>query len=191
VRGAVPASFCLATFLATSLAACPGGDDGALDAGHETGANPNLDADLPPPPGYFKVQERGCANCHQETDTDAGTLTGQLEARPGSTAYGANLSPDSDTGLGHWTDFDVIRAIRQGLDREGRMLCPPMPQFSTMSDMEANAIVTYLRSLPAVHRVIPASKCGPDGGLDAGIPVAPDASTDASADAPADAVLDR
>jgi hypothetical protein len=98
-------------------------------------------------------------------------------------AYGANLTPDMATGIGSWTDDEIIRAIRTGKDDGDEQLCPTMPLYPDMADPEAKDVVAYLRSLPAVSRDIPGSQCDgkteDDGGADAG----DDASHDASSDA--------
>lgn len=75
----------------------------------------------------------------------------------------ANLTPDPDTGLGRWTDGEILRAMREGVDREGKALFPIMPygHLRHMSDEDAKAVVAYLRSLPAVRNEIPAKKLNP------------------------------
>src|SRR5437762_12543832 len=112
--------------------------------------------------------ERGCAQCHAGPD---GTLSGQAAPQPGTTAYPSNLTPDRATGLGAWADVTIVRAIRFGVDDAQRPLCPPMPWYDGSSparpylgDVEADALVAYLRSLPAVARPdIAASRCGEGG----------------------------
>ena len=69
-----------------------------------------------------------------------------------------NITPDPETGLGHWTDGEVLRAMREGVDRKGVALFPMMPyeDFREMSDEDARAIVAYLRTLkPIRHAVAP------------------------------------
>jgi hypothetical protein len=61
--------------------------------------------------------------------------------------------------------------MRLGIDRNAVPLCIVMPRFDKMDDDEAYAIAEYLRSLPAVRRAIPPSRCPPlkprpDGGAD-------------------------
>ncbi len=114
------------------------------------------------------VDQRGCAMCHQSPDATDGTLSGQTSARPGTSAYAGNLTPDRATGLGAWADIAIVRAMRYGVDNQQAPLCPPMPHYDGsdparpfMTDVEAAAIVTYLRSLPAVSRSVPASMCPP------------------------------
>ena len=54
------------------------------------------------------------------------------------------------TGIGNWTDGEVIRAIREGVSRDGQALFPLMPYagFRHMSDEDVYALVAYLRTLP-------------------------------------------
>lgn len=124
------------------------------------------------------AQNRLCASCHEESG-GAGTLAGSNTPVHGTTnAFGPNLTPDPDTGLGGWTDEQIINAMRLGVDDEGVALCV-MPRFGTMSDQEARAIVAYLRSLPAVANTVSDTVCPTDAGVDASAPEA--AARDASA----------
>ena len=125
------------------------------------------------------VQQRGCPTCHQSSNAADGVLSGQTTAVPNSTAYGSNLTPDVATGLGAWADIEIVRAMRAGVDNQQMPLCPAMPTAPDMTDLEANAIVAYLRSLPPVARAIPASMCPP-------IKPAPGADMAVSASGPAD-----
>ena len=106
------------------------------------------------------VQQRRCPTCHQSNDRRT-TLAGDVGAVQGTLAYPANLTPDRATGIGGWADVQIIRAFRYGIDIHGAPLCPTMPRFDGIGDVEANAIVAYLRSLPAVTRAIPGSYCPP------------------------------
>lgn len=100
-----------------------------------------------------------CANCHEsETGTD-GTLSGATTPRPGTMQYGSNLTPDRTTGIGAWTDAQIIAALREGVDETGRRLCPSMPRYPQLTDVELRSLVLYLRSIPAVNRTIPTSSC--------------------------------
>jgi mono/diheme cytochrome c family protein len=105
------------------------------------------------------VQQRNCAMCHQAAG--AATLSGSDIAVKDTFAYPANLTPDRTTGIGGWADEQIIRAFRYGVDNAGAELCPTMPRFDSIGDVEAGAIVAYLRSLPSVTRTIPPSLCPP------------------------------
>jgi hypothetical protein len=105
--------------------------------------------------GKAYAQQRLCLDCH------GANLAGSTTARADSMAYPSNLTPDGETGIGNWADVTVIRAIRFGVDDEQQPLCPTMPPFTNMTDLEARAIVAYLRSVPPVHQAIPESMCPP------------------------------
>jgi mono/diheme cytochrome c family protein len=109
--------------------------------------------------GQQFVVKRGCPMCHQSDQ--GGTMAGSLGPIAGTFAYPANLTPDVVTGIGGWADEEITRAFRFGVDDENVELCPTMPRFDTIGDVEARAIVAYLRSLPPVMRVIPESLCPP------------------------------
>jgi mono/diheme cytochrome c family protein len=101
-----------------------------------------------------------CLDCHSER-----TSAYALPIKPGREGVGgfiwdkrigfpgtlaaANLTPDLDTGLGKWTDGEILRAMREGVDREGNALFPIMPygHYSKMSDEDAKSIVAYLRTV--------------------------------------------
>jgi mono/diheme cytochrome c family protein len=79
---------------------------------------------------------------------------------PWGISYPANLTPDSVTGIGAWTEDVFIQTIRKGkhLGQEGgRSILPPMPWFyiARCTDEDLKAIFTYLKSLPPVINKVP------------------------------------
>ncbi len=77
---------------------------------------------------------------------------------PGVGAFvGRNLTPDKETGLGNWTDDQIITAFTTGLRPDGRKLAPIMPwqDLAHLDREDALAIVAYLRSLPPVRNAVP------------------------------------
>lgn len=68
-----------------------------------------------------------------------------------------NITSDPETGIGSWTDGEVMRAIREGVARNGRALFPMMPyeQLRALSDEDTRSVVVYLRSLPPIKKAIP------------------------------------
>ena len=108
-----------------------------------------------------------CDGCHSERDFSrfngpvvegrrgVGTVLPKDMGLPGLIAP-PNITPDPETGIGAWTDGEKIRAIREGIGRDGRNLFPMMPyaNFRNMSDEDVYSLVAYLDSLPPVkHRV--------------------------------------
>jgi hypothetical protein len=68
-----------------------------------------------------------------------------------------NITQDRETGLGEWTDGEIIRAFREGISRDGHALFPMMPYkyFRTLSDEDVKSIVVYLRTIPPIKRQNP------------------------------------
>jgi cytochrome c553 len=89
-----------------------------------------------------------CGGCH--TPSGGAELSGNPQFKNGALPA-PNLTPDK-TGLGDWTDEQIMNAFRNGIDDEGRHLDAAMPYwlFHNMSDADAQAIVAFLRSLPPV-----------------------------------------
>jgi mono/diheme cytochrome c family protein len=74
--------------------------------------------------------------------------------------YASNVTPDPETGIGAWTDGELVRALREGLDREGYMLFPIMEAewWKDLSDEDVLALVAYMRSLTPVRNQVPDSQ---------------------------------
>ena len=74
-------------------------------------------------------------------------------AGPWGVSYGANLSPDPETGLAkRYTEASFIKTLRTGKKPEGEDLLPPMPWelYKVFSDDDIKAIWAYLQTIPAV-----------------------------------------
>lgn len=67
-----------------------------------------------------------------------------------------NLTPDQATGLGSWSDAQIARAIREGVDKDGvGLVVMPAYNYHVLSDADVAAMVGYLRNLQPVHNEIP------------------------------------
>ena len=95
----------------------------------------------------------GCG-CHNVADGTVGSGGREIKT-PFGTFYGTNITPDRETGIGAWSDEEVIAAIRDGYARGKGVEAPVMPyyQYAGMSDADVRALVAYLRTLPPVRRV--------------------------------------
>jgi len=108
-----------------------------------------------------------CGNCHTPQGPNgplpgmelAGGLVIEDEA---FTAIASNITPDPDTGIGAWSDGELITAIREGRRPDGSLIGPPMPfaMYRQMSDRDVRAIVAYLRQVPAVRNAVARSDYG-------------------------------
>jgi mono/diheme cytochrome c family protein len=114
--------------------------------------------------GRYLVTISGCSDCHTP-----GALLGAPDMKrylggsdvgfaiPGAGVFvGENLTPDKETGIGAWTDEQIVAAIRTGKTSYGRELSPvmPYPALSQLSDADVQAIVAFLKSLPSVHNQV-------------------------------------
>jgi mono/diheme cytochrome c family protein len=113
--------------------------------------------------GYLVNGIANCGNCHSPQQPD-GRLSGPVLSggkallAQGVTAYPPNLTPDPETGLGRWTEEQIVTALREGHTPAGEVLRPPMPIafYRGISDRDARAIAVYLRSLaPVKSEVLP------------------------------------
>jgi mono/diheme cytochrome c family protein len=81
-------------------------------------------------------------------------------AGPWGISYTANLTPDTTTGIGAWTEEVFIKTLKTGrhLGQEnGRQILPPMPWIyvNQMTDDDLKAVYAYLRSLPPIQNQVP------------------------------------
>jgi mono/diheme cytochrome c family protein len=103
-----------------------------------------------------------CGNCHSPRGPDgkvapAEALSGGLVIEtPAFRAVGSNITPDKETGIGAWTDAQIVTAIREGRRPDGSLIGPPMPIefYRHMSDNDVRAIVAALRATPPVRHAV-------------------------------------
>jgi mono/diheme cytochrome c family protein len=101
----------------------------------------------------------GCAACHSST----GSLPLDGGARNflggGGPPLGVLVPPNLTPGgpLKDWSDGEIIRAIREGVDRDGHpMMIMPSDSFHNLSDTDVQALVAFLRSQPpSAHATSP------------------------------------
>ena len=79
---------------------------------------------------------------------------------PFGTVYSSNITPDPTTGIGKWTDEQIITATRSGRRPNGERLIPvhPYTVFNGMAEQDLKDVVAYLRSVPPINRATPAKK---------------------------------
>lgn len=98
-----------------------------------------------------------CIDCHSSTGElplDGSKDNLATEEVPIGILYATNLTPGGR--LVSWTDGEIMRAIREGVDKNGRPLFAMTSEpFSHLSDVDVHALVAYLRSQPAVNRDLP------------------------------------
>ncbi len=106
----------------------------------------------------------GCNDCHTPggmygaPDLDRRLSGSELGWQgPWGVSYARNLTPDPETGIGKWSEQDIINTLRTGVRPDGSQLLPPMPWpgYARMTDEDMGALAAYLKSLPPVSHKVP------------------------------------
>jgi mono/diheme cytochrome c family protein len=149
----------------TSFLACGGAFWALILTLAGLGATP-ASAEDPIERGRYLATVMDCGGCHTP-----GSLAGQPDmahALGGSNIgfeipglgifYPPNLTSDKETGLGKWSEAEIIAAIRTGIRPDGRELAPIMAwrSYGALTDADAHALALYLKSLPPFSNQIPA-----------------------------------
>lgn len=104
--------------------------------------------------GEYLAQIGHCMECHTPRDDKGAPKTKQLGAGgmvfkgPWGESVSRNLTPH-DSGLKNWSDAQIAKAIREGVDRDGKPYKPPMAFafYKNINDADMAALIAYLRSL--------------------------------------------
>lgn len=109
--------------------------------------------------GKYVFAAAGGCGCHTEKGKPVNG-GGRRYDGPFGTVYSSNITPDPKTGIGDWTDEQIITGIRLGRRPSGERLVPvhPYPVFNGMAEEDLRALVAYLRTVPPVSRATPAKK---------------------------------
>lgn len=121
---------------------------------------------------YLYTTVADCDSCHGERDYTRlyGPVIASgkgsamvLQGLPGK-IVASNITPDRETGLGNWTDGEKIRAIREGISKDGHVLHPtmPYPSYRYMSDVDVQSLVAYMNTMPAIRNPLPRTELPPD-----------------------------
>ncbi|HVZ19670.1 MAG TPA: hypothetical protein VG871_01335 [Vicinamibacterales bacterium] len=87
---------------------------------------------------------------------------------PWGISYGANLTPDPETGLKkRYTEASFIKTLRTGKKPEGEDLLPPMPWalYKALSDEDLKSIWAYLQTIKPINNNVKAAGPAPGQGI--------------------------
>lgn len=119
---------------------------------------------------YLVEHVAGCIDCHSKRDFSkysgpvipgseggGGFAFDQKLGLPG-VIYGRNITPDAETGIGTWTDDDILKAMTQGISKNGDTLFPLMPyiNYNRMAKEDLLSIVAYIKTLKPIKNKVPA-----------------------------------
>lgn len=119
---------------------------------------------------YLANHVAGCMDCHSKrdfskysgpvipgTEGGGGFAFDQKLGLPG-VIYGKNITPDAETGIGTWTDDEILRAMTQGISKNGDTLFPimPYPNFNRIAKEDLQSIIAYIKTLKPIKNQVPA-----------------------------------
>ena len=107
--------------------------------------------------GFYLATIGHCMECHTPFVNGPVDFKGSLGKGgrefpgPWGVSVSRNITSSKAHGIGDWSDADIKRAITQGVRKDGSKLKPPMgfPYYAKMTDGDVDAVVAYLRTLPA------------------------------------------
>ena len=150
-------TFIALSFLAVSVASCTKAPD-------EGGMAPAGAADTVATAerGAYLATIMGCHDCHtpgtfyDKPDFQRALSGSELGwTGPWGTSYARNLTPDMETGIGAYSEDDIIKTMQTGIRPDGSHLNPPMPWplYAHLTPKDVRSIAKYLKSIPPVtHR---------------------------------------
>ncbi|MFJ5162379.1 c-type cytochrome [Pantoea sp. NPDC088449] len=112
--------------------------------------------------GAYLVEGPGhCASCHTAKNLLGGDSSAYLQGGSLQGWYAPDLTPNPHTGLGHWSNEDIVSYLRSGANSKtassGPMTEAVENSTQYMSDSDLHAIAQYLHSLPASQTTVPAA----------------------------------
>jgi mono/diheme cytochrome c family protein len=104
-----------------------------------------------------------CHNCHTPLGPNGPmfdkALSGGLRFNePPFDVTASNITADKETGIGAWSDAELKAFMTSGVRPNGVPVAVVMPTafYKILTARDLDAIVAYLRSIPAVHNQVPA-----------------------------------
>jgi mono/diheme cytochrome c family protein len=102
--------------------------------------------------GRYLAATGNCNDCH--TVRGGKSFTGGLPVpTPFGTIFSSNITPDTETGIGRWSEAAFRRAMRSGVNRDGQHLYPTFPydHFTNVTDADDQALYAYLMTRQPVR----------------------------------------
>lgn len=109
--------------------------------------------------GRYLTIAGDCVSCH--TRAGGHPFEGGLGLKtPFGVIYSPNITSDHDNGVGGWTPDQFFAALHKGVAPGGKYLYPalPYPHFTTIPRADSDAILAYLKTVPAHNYVQPANR---------------------------------
>jgi cytochrome c553 len=74
----------------------------------------------------------------------------------GGVVYSRNITPDVATGIGSWSEDDIVKALRTGVRKDGTnlFLFAPHTFYKNLTEDDARALAAYLKSIPPISNEV-------------------------------------
>lgn len=94
-----------------------------------------------------------CVACHTAPESKDVFAGGYSISTPFGGIVASNITPDTETGIGSWTERDFYRAVRHGKGKDGENLYPAMPYnaYVKTSDKDMHDLWMYMRSVKPLN----------------------------------------
>jgi mono/diheme cytochrome c family protein len=117
---------------------------------------------------YLVYGPAHCVECHASSTAEFRSLADgkrpplkggvEIAAPPLGRVFSKNLTPDSETGIGRYTDGQIARMMRRSVRPDGRASVRPLMPFHNMSDEDVLAIISFLRHQTPVRNPVPVNE---------------------------------
>lgn len=159
------AALCAVIIMATNFSACNNNESTPKETSNKDSIKKVLERGE-----YLALHVAACVDCHSKrdftkfsgpvipgTEGGGGFLFDEKLGLPGK-IYGRNITPDNETGIGTWTDDDILKAMTQGISKNGDTLFPLMPyiQYNHMAKEDLLSIIAYIRTWKPIRNKVPA-----------------------------------
>jgi mono/diheme cytochrome c family protein len=111
--------------------------------------------------GEILYNASGCHSCHLPSkelpDVDQALPAGGTPLHtPVGTLYPPNITPDSATGIGAWTDIEFVNAMQKGIGKNGSHLIPAFPytSYAHMKTEDVLDVKAYLGTLKPIKNQV-------------------------------------
>ncbi len=106
--------------------------------------------------GRYLATAGNCVSCHT-TAGGAPFAGGRRFETEYGVIYSTNITPDTTTGIGAWTEQEFAAALRKGVRPNGEHLYPAFPYtaYTKLNDQDVSALYSYIKSLPPANAEAP------------------------------------
>jgi len=115
--------------------------------------------------GLWIMANASCAECHDTIDDKHQPIPGKHLAGgqhftfSKGVVYAPNLTSDKATGIGAYTDEELMRVFQEGIGKDGRPLwVMPWAALKGQTEEDKRAVIAALRTIPPVTNQVPHSQ---------------------------------